>query len=363
MNNSSNSPNSNKAIDLFRVEAESRSRSRSPTPVKNKSSINSISPINNNKSPLIASPKINVIDSFREEAEKRSRSPSPIRNNLSPKRNLSKSPKRNINNFSPESKEFISGNNNSNNSPHVAKLAAIDYKINGERSRRVTGQFIGPRWIPDEEVDSCNHCNILFDLLNRKHHCRHCGKVFCSECSSTKKLLPTEYDETEPQRVCTICSIKLDKIQPELLSKIANHLKTNDISIDDTYLRYQNSPYASSLDIEIKKATYSLHNLMDNSLINDNSLPLKYIVNAKGLAFLTVIKGGFIIGGRVGTGLITAKLSNGKWSAPSAIGLVGLSWGAMVGADVTDYIIVLNTDEAVTSFSGQGQVSIGDISM
>jgi lipid-binding SYLF domain-containing protein len=350
--NESNSHFSKKeAIDLFRLEAENRSRS--PSPIRNKSPI----PINT-KSPLNRSPKINIIDSFREEAEKRSRSNSPIRNNKSPKRNINISPKRNINNFSPESKAFISGNDN-NNSPHVAKIAEIDYKFNGERSRRVTGEFIGPRWVPDEEVDSCNHCNIKFDLLNRKHHCRNCGKVFCAECSSTKKLLPTEYDETEPQRVCTICSIKLDKIQPELLSKLAHHFKTNDINIDDNNLRYFNSPYSSSLDTEIKKATYSLHNLMDNSLINDNSLPLKYIVNAKGLAFLTVIKGGFIIGGRVGSGLITAKLSNGKWSAPSAIGLVGVSWGALLGADVTDYIIVLNTDEAVTSFSGLGQVSVG----
>lgn len=49
----------------------------------------------------------------------------------------------------------------------------------------------------------------------------------------------------------------------------------------------------------------------------------------------------------------------GGWSAPTAIGLIGISWGAVIGADLTDYVIILNTDDAVTAFSGLGQVSLG----
>lgn len=51
--------------------------------------------------------------------------------------------------------------------------------------------------------------------------------------------------------------------------------------------------------------------------------------------------------------------AGGGWSAPSAIGTVGVSWGAVIGLDVTDYVVILNTTEAVQAFSGLGQISIG----
>ena len=47
------------------------------------------------------------------------------------------------------------------------------------------------------------------------------------------------------------------------------------------------------------------------------------------------------------------------WSAPTAIATFGVSWGALIGLDVTDYVIILNNAEAVQAFSGSGQVSIG----
>ncbi|KAJ1423544.1 Ysc84 actin-binding domain-containing protein, partial [Ochromonadaceae sp. CCMP2298] len=61
----------------------------------------------------------------------------------------------------------------------------------------------------------------------------------------------------------------------------------------------------------------------------------------------------------IGTGLVMARLADGGWSAPSAIGTLGLSWGAIIGLDVTDYVLILNTDEAVEAFSGAGQITIG----
>lgn len=68
---------------------------------------------------------------------------------------------------------------------------------------------------------------------------------------------------------------------------------------------------------------------------------------------------GFIFAPRLGTGLVISRLSDGRWSGPTAIGTFGVCWGALLGADLTDYVIVLNTTEAVEAFSGTGQVSIG----
>ena len=78
--------------------------------------------------------------------------------------------------------------------------------------------------------------------------------------------------------------------------------------------------------------------------------------NAKGLAFITIAKGGFIVAGRGGTGLVVARLEDGSWSTPSAIGSMGISWGLQIGGDCCDFIIVLNTKAAVDSFSTKGVI-------
>ncbi|KAG5509454.1 hypothetical protein JKF63_06764 [Porcisia hertigi] len=40
------------------------------------------------------------------------------------------------------------------------------------------------QWVPDAHVVNCMApgCNNSFSLFNRKHHCRMCGRVFCSSC-------------------------------------------------------------------------------------------------------------------------------------------------------------------------------------
>ena len=40
------------------------------------------------------------------------------------------------------------------------------------------------QWVKDENVTGCYSCNALFTLLNRKHHCRNCGKIYCNLCSN-----------------------------------------------------------------------------------------------------------------------------------------------------------------------------------
>eukprot|EP01038_Epipyxis_sp_PR26KG_P004156 gene4156-5920_t len=249
-----------------------------------------------------------------------------------------------------------------NNTPEIAKLVEIDYKWNGTRARAESGEFIVPRWVPDEEVFYCKKCNAEFDWANRKHHCRYCGFIFCDQCSSTRLLLPSQFGLRDPQRVCIVCSEFLIPQQAFLSNNIANHQCVNTIDIATSQCnmrRYLNFPVAFSMNYEIQKAAYTVYNLFILEYFRDKAIPLRLLANAKGLAFLTVIKGGFIFAPRIGTGLVIAKLPNGSWSAPSAIGTIGLSWGAVIGMDVTDYVIILNTDEAVTAFSGYGQVSIG----
>ena len=63
--------------------------------------------------------------------------------------------------------------------------------------------------------------------------------------------------------------------------------------------------------------------------------------------------------GKAGSGLVIARLSDGSWSAPSCIATGGLGWGLQIGADITDFVIVLNSEDAVRAFSLGGNVTIG----
>lgn len=98
---------------------------------------------------------------------------------------------------------------------------------------------------------------------------------------------------------------------------------------------------------------------MHEGMIKDQSIPLPLVTNAKGLAFLTVVKAGFLVTGRLGTGLVLSRLPNGEWSAPSAIGTAGIGWGAQIGGELTDFVLILNTKSAVDMFKAQGQVKFG----
>lgn len=73
----------------------------------------------------------------------------------------------------------------------------------------------------------------------------------------------------------------------------------------------------------------------------DRSIPIKFLEKAHGLAVMTVVKAGFLITGKIGTGLVISKLPDGSWSAPSAIGTAGLGGGLEIGGELVEYMIIL----------------------
>jgi len=192
-----------------------------------------------------------------------------------------------------------------NDTPKIAQLAEIDYKWNGARARAHDENFIIPRWVPDEEVLKCNACNSEFDFVNRKHHCRHCGLIYCEDCTQHRDLVPHEFGYKDPVRVCQTCHNHLEPQQQFLSTNIANHQRVNNIDVASTNCnvrRYMNMPYSNTLGSEIRKAAYSTHNLFSQSLyyVRDKAIPLRLLAQAKGLAFITVVKGGFIFAPRLG---------------------------------------------------------------
>ncbi|KAI1318711.1 hypothetical protein EDD11_006004 [Mortierella claussenii] len=114
---------------------------------------------------------------------------------------------------------------------------------------------------------------------------------------------------------------------------------------------------------DLKKAANLLRGFVDkeeNEGGFDNVIPPEILRQAKGLAIYTVVKAGFIVSARGGSGVVVIKKDDGQWSAPSFIATGGVGFGALVGADITDIILVLMTDEAVeTTFIQGGSVTLG----
>ncbi|XP_072168346.1 hepatocyte growth factor-regulated tyrosine kinase substrate-like [Diadema setosum] len=62
-----------------------------------------------------------------------------------------------------------------------------------------------PDWV---EGERCYTCRTEFGLMQRQHHCRHCGQVFCGKCSSKSCTIP-KFGIEKPVRVCDTCHDKL----------------------------------------------------------------------------------------------------------------------------------------------------------
>ena len=57
---------------------------------------------------------------------------------------------------------------------------------------------------PWVEAEFCLECKSKFSITNRKHHCRHCGRVLCKKCSE-REISILKFSLQKPVRVCDIC--------------------------------------------------------------------------------------------------------------------------------------------------------------
>ena len=121
-----------------------------------------------------------------------------------------------------------------------------------------------------------------------------------------------------------------------------------------------NNPMPQSIQEECIKCASIIDNFVkpEKAKAVDQLIPATILANAKGVAIITIIKGGFLVTGKAGSGLVVVKLANGSWSAPSAICTAGLGFGAQIGAEMTDVVLILNNAEAIKAFSS-ANVTLG----
>jgi len=108
------------------------------------------------------------------------------------------------------------------------------------------------------------------------------------------------------------------------------------------------SAYAGSakLNMRIDDCADLLDEVMQ---MPEQSIPEDLLAKAKAIAiFPSVLKGGFIFGGRYGNGVVLKRdKRSGKWSAPSFYTIAGGSWGLQIGGQVIDLILVITNDRGM----------------
>ncbi|KAK7959321.1 uncharacterized protein PG986_004175 [Apiospora aurea] len=82
-------------------------------------------------------------------------------------------------------------------------------------------------------------------------------------------------------------------------------------------------------------------------------IPAEVIQQAKGIAISTTVRAGMWVSGSAGSGVVMARLPDGSndWSPPSAFSAYTVGAGVILGADHTESVCVLNTDEAVRAIA------------
>jgi lipid-binding SYLF domain-containing protein len=86
--------------------------------------------------------------------------------------------------------------------------------------------------------------------------------------------------------------------------------------------------------------------------VPDKSIPKDLLDKAEAIAvFPGVVKAAFIIGGSGGQGAISRRTSGG-WSAPGFFKLGGGSFGAQIGAEKIDYVLLIMNDDGLKGLLG-----------
>lgn len=115
------------------------------------------------------------------------------------------------------------------------------------------------QWIKDEDVDVCMVCNVeKFNLITRRHHCRRCGRVVCSNCSKKETIINEIL-----QRTCDDCYKALET------QKKQSSLTDNS---DDFPNKRVSTLRKSSKMVKSLSKSRKLNELLENKQSNDWTL-------------------------------------------------------------------------------------------
>jgi SH3 domain-containing YSC84-like protein 1 len=119
---------------------------------------------------------------------------------------------------------------------------------------------------------------------------------------------------------------------------------------------------------EVKRVQRAARVLDEIMATPDKGIPQDIFKSAKCVAVVpSMIKGGFIVGGRYGKGVATCRTANG-WSAPAPISMAGGSWGLQFGGEAVDLVMLVMNQQGMDhllsskfKLGAEGSVAAGPI--
>lgn len=102
--------------------------------------------------------------------------------------------------------------------------------------------------------------------------------------------------------------------------------------------------------------------------VKDKAIPQELLDTAEAIAvFPGVIKAAFLVGGRGGQGVISRRVKGG-WTAPAFFNLGGGSFGPQIGAQKTDYILLIMNESGLNGLlkdkfelGGEASIAAGPV--
>lgn len=86
----------------------------------------------------------------------------------------------------------------------------------------VTGPPTKNHWKPDSEVSYCSDCRRAFNIINRRHHCRKCGDIFCGQCTNYTARLDQDCHFNPKGVISRVCRLCHDDYQSRIILLVKN---------------------------------------------------------------------------------------------------------------------------------------------
>src|SRR2546427_3130973 len=115
------------------------------------------------------------------------------------------------------------------------------------------------------------------------------------------------------------------------------------------------SPVYASMQGDVDQAATIIERFQ---AVPEKAIPQAVLRDARGVAIMTVIKAGFGLSGRGGSGVVVARTKSG-WGGPAAICTGGAGFGFQIGGWGTGFLVFLNTGAPVQGFSRDRKLTLG----
>ena len=150
------------------------------------------------------------------------------------------------------------------NSANHSQMTDINtHRIKAEGSMKSPFKNLDKKvhWVPNKAIKICSNCSKKFSVFKRKHHCRICGKIYCSDCvkpiqiPSVKQVL-----FNRRFKICCKCQQDAKRYQQNLEEQKA--LDTlNDAKLVDAQQKAMEKSFEEAMNFDVEDRSKPLYNI------------------------------------------------------------------------------------------------------